>query len=99
MSDEAEHKHEKVVVSVPQEDGTTKRTIESYYDRLAQRKVEIEKTVPTSKRTILKDIIDCLELITRDGSPELIIHIKAKHGEPTQLTKQWTQSKESFGRR
>lgn len=90
------YKHQKVTTYTNQSDGTVKIQADSYYESLAHQLVEIEKQLPTSKQTILKDILTCLELITKDKSIEVNIRIKARDGEPVELTKRWTVVKESF---
>lgn len=74
-------------------------TADSYYEQLAHTLVEIEKHVPTSRQTVLKELINCLEYITRDKSTEVNIQIKARNGEPIEITKRWVTVKESFNRR
>ena len=91
-------KHAKVTTITPQEDGTVEISAESYYEQLAHVLVEIEKRIPTSRQTILTEIINCLELITKEKSPKLVITIEAKNGEPMNLIKRWTTVKESFNR-
>ncbi len=92
-------KHAKVTTTEPQEDGSLLITTESFYDRLAHRTKEIENHVPVSKRDILSALVDCLDVITKDGAPELTITIKTKDGEPKLLTKRWVVSREAFDKR
>lgn len=94
----SDHQHERVTTRIMQADGSTQIETKSYYEQLAYNLIEIEKHIPCSKQTILKEIINCLELMTRDHSHEINIRIKGKNGEPFELTKRWVTVKESFNR-
>jgi hypothetical protein len=91
-------KHARVTTRTPQEDGSEEIKTDSYYEKLAHTMTEIEKQVPTTRHTILKELINCLELITKENSPEINLKIKAKNGEPVLITKRWITVKESFNR-
>ena len=88
----SDYKHARVRESEPVADDTVKHTTSSYYDQLRQTKVEIEKHIRTTRTTLLKDIISCLDHIVREDSPELTIKIKTNNGEPALITKTYTES-------
>ena len=91
-------KHQKVTTKTPLPDGTTQIQSNSYYEKLAHQTVEIEKKVAVSKQTLLKEVMTCLEHLTKDKATEVNIKIKSYQGEPTKLIKRWTVRSESFDR-
>jgi len=88
-------KHEKFRRTVSDGD-TLVHTTESYHESLTQIKVEREKHIKTSKQTVLKDLIECLEHITDGQTNEMTIKIRATAGHPDLLTKIWTESRQTF---
>lgn len=78
-----------------QEDGTVRHHIVSRYgDVITDDEVQLEKHVSTSRNTLLKDLISCLEI---DKSVEL--YVRYRRGQPSEIVKRWTVSKEVFNRR
>lgn len=94
-----DHQHEKVTTVTPQPDGSDKIETRSYYEKLANIQEELEKQIPVDRRNVLKEIINCLEFITRDGSPELTIRIKARGGEPVLLTRRHVTYRQNLGKK
>lgn len=92
-------KHAKVTKTEPQEDGSVKITQESYYEDLSFAQTEMEKRQFTSRGTILRDVISCIDLITHENSPEVNIQIKSKRGEPEIIIKRWVVERKHYGRR
>ncbi len=90
-------KHTKVTEYSQEPDGVTKIHAKSYYEELAHEKVEYEKKLLTEHDTILKDFLGCLDLVTRQESPEVVITVKkdTRSGGWT-ITKRWTIEKRSF---
>lgn len=72
-------------------------TIDGYYDKHASQKVKIEKHVKVDHSNTLAEFIKCLDLAK--VSDEVVIKLKGKNGQPFLITKEWTESKEDFGRR
>lgn len=93
-----ELKHTKVT-SITDDNGTSVISTDSYYEDLAHSMIEYEQRVLVDRQTILREVMTCLELITKDGSPEIVLRIKGKHGDPNLLIKRWVVSKQRFGRR
>lgn len=92
--------HVKVTTHTPDADGNGKTiTTSSYYEQLSHEVLEFEKHIKTSKNGLLKDLLSCLEAITKEGSPELNLRIKAQYGEPVSITKRWVVSKKKHARR
>lgn len=92
-------KHAKVTTSTLQEDGSIKTQTDSYYEELAHTIIKIEKQLPVTLNTLIKEIMTALEPITKEKSPEVNLRIKAKNGEPIQLIKRWVTTKESYNRK
>lgn len=93
-----EHQHEKVISYTKQLDGSTKIEQKSYYEKLSQEVIEIEKYVPTSFMSLKKDIESCLEHLTKDKSTQLVITINVKDGKP-KLKKKWMTLQKNYPRR
>lgn len=85
------------VFHTSEEDGVLKETRDSYFESLAFTQTELEQKVVVTRSTVLKEIINCLEYISRDGSPSVTMTIKAKDGQPVLLTKRWTTERIDFG--
>ena len=92
-----EPKHEKVSVYTPQIDGSVKIDTKSYYDKLSQEVVEVEKHVLTSFHTLKRDVEEALEHVTTDKASQLVLTIKISKGEP-KLTKRWVTLKKNYPR-
>lgn len=99
LNRELSPKHQKITTTTKLSENENEIKTDSYYEKLAHQKIETEKHITTSNETFLKDIISCLEHITRDGSVELNIKIKSPNGVPTQIVKRWTVKKENYGAR
>lgn len=89
--------HGKVITTTPQPDGSNEIETQSYYDSLAHRKVEREKFLASTQRTLLQDVAACLTHIS-EGSPELTIEIKRKAGDRVEIHKRWTVRKDNYRR-
>lgn len=85
------------VIKTSYEDGVTKESRDSYFEELSFTQTELEKKVLVTRSTILKEIINCLEYISRDGSPSVTMTIKAKDGQPVMMIKRWTTERIDFG--
>lgn len=93
----SDHKHAKVTIKTPQEEGVHIRT-ESYYEVLSHATEEIQRRLPTNRNNLLKDIISCLEPILGDAL-EVELTVKKKHGEPSEIIWGVTTLKQSYNRR
>jgi hypothetical protein len=89
-------KHAKTKTITPQEDGSIMIEDASYYEEQTYYKKEIEKQHLTSRQTIVQDFVETLKHITLDGSPEVVVTIKAKRGEPVKLIERWTETIQKF---
>lgn len=75
-------------------------TTDKYAEKHASHIEEWQKHIKTSHGTFLADVVSCLDVLRgEDGTPELVIRIKANHGSPYQITKQWVVKKESYNKR
>ena len=90
-------KYAKVKTSVPKADGATAIQHKSYHEELSSIKEETQQSIMSSRMTLLTDIIKCLDVITKDISPELDIHIITEN-DKVRIVKTWTVKKEIFGR-
>lgn len=97
MTDEP--KHIKLTEHTIKEDGTHELIARSYYDKLANESVTHTKNMYTSRGTILRDIMSCLDLVTQEGSPEVDIKIISKQGEPRLIVKSWVVYRKDLGKR
>lgn len=91
-------KHQKQTEYTKQPDGSVKIEQKSYYEKLSQVVVEIEKPMATSSYTLKQDIEHTLEHILKEGSPKLTLTIETKHGEPTRIIKRYITVKERYPR-
>jgi hypothetical protein len=96
MSDD---QHIKITDRVQDEDGVYAIIARSYYEHLAFECLTKEKPMKTSRETILADLMGCLDLVTRENSPEVNIKIISKHGEPHAILKTWIVEKKDYGKR
>lgn len=91
-------KHIKIATHHIEEDGTIRTELNSYYEKLANRKVEYEKPYLVDRTNILSIHISCLDPLMLDGSDEVNITIKKKKDGKFLLTKRWVAEKEQYGR-
>lgn len=91
-------KHQKIIKTTVEDDGTIIEVSESYYEKLAHRVEEREKQFMTSRESILKDIVTILGEIQK-GSPRITIVVDAKYNQPYRITKRWVVQKDNFDRR
>lgn len=91
-------KHQKQTEYQKQSDGSVKIESKSYYEKLSQVIVEIEKPMLTSSYSLEQDIKHALEHITKEGSPKLTLTIETKNGEPTRIVKRYITLKEKYPR-
>ena len=90
------YKHQKRTEYINKGDSIQIKT-DSYYEKLAQSVIEIEKKVPTTVMTLKKDIELAMSHI-EDGSPKVVLTIEMKKDGP-HLTKRWIEVKEQFNRK
>lgn len=91
-------KHAKVKTVQANEDGSITITNESYYEELSNYVKEIQKQQMTTTQTFEADIARVLEKITREGTPQLQLTIKATKGEPKKIIYRWIEKQEKLGR-
>lgn len=90
-------KHTKITERTQQPDGSTKIHAKSYYEELAYEKVELERQVIAGRDSLLKDFLSCLDLVTRENSPEVIITVKHNpNRDGWQIIKRWTVEKKQL---
>jgi hypothetical protein len=71
---------------------------ESYYEKLAFRKIEYEKPQMVDRSNILGAYMKGLDPILLDGSDETTISIKKKANGKYMLVMRWTAEKEDLGK-
>lgn len=91
---ETTEKHTKVTERIEHPDGTADITYESYRDELSTRILTKEKSNPTSRATLYKDLLTCATII--NDTEELTLKIVKKHGEPFRIIQIWEVSRERF---
>jgi hypothetical protein len=91
-------KHQKVTEYRKNPDGSIEIVQNSYYEKIAQTIVEIEKPMVTSAYTLEQDIEHALEHI-KEGAFKLILTVETRNGEPTKLTKKYMTIKQSYPRK
>jgi hypothetical protein len=82
-----------------QKDDVIEIKTQSYYDALAFEQIELEKLIYTDRDRFFKDLMECVELVTTQNSPRVVIEIKSEDGLPRTITKKWLVSKKHFPRR
>lgn len=89
----------KVTARLPKTNDEVEIDYKSFTDKLSLHEIKTEKTIHTSRETILTDLIKCLELFTKQESREITIQLKAdEFYQPKLLIKTWTVKKEYYGK-
>jgi hypothetical protein len=71
----------------------------SYTDKLSSTKTEISKTIKTNQYDILKDVISCLESISRKETQRLTIEVTTdRFFAPKLIVKTWVAEQEYHGK-
>lgn len=81
----------RVVKEEPNEDGSTTITEEGFYKGERKSvKITIRQDIDTTRNSLLKDLITCLEEL-KTSTPDLTIIIKKdRYGNPFLIQKSWT---------
>ena len=85
-------KHQKVYTTTIK-NGVKEERKDSYFEELAFTQTEVEKRVHVTNATVLQELLTCLELITKEKTPKVIITIKANDGNVELLIKRWVKER------
>lgn len=81
-------------IEIPNEDGTTTIFTNGYYKGPLSIKEQTREDIKTSKQFLLKDVIACLDVLSKTNTPDLTIYIKRdSEGRPFLIQKTWTITK------
>ncbi len=91
IPDTQDPKHTKIVTRTVIDGGESSIRTESYYEQLAHTQVDVEKRILTSRTNLMKDLLSCLDVISKNLSREVTIKVVVgKDLQPHMITKQYT---------
>lgn len=92
-------KHVKITDYKKLEDGSIQIDTKSYFEDLTMDVREYEKNLMSSYYTLKKDVEEALKHVIDDGSPKLVLTIKANSKGGVRIVKRWVEITKNYPRR